>query len=173
MKQGVFSRIKTAVVILVSFSSYAAAEVRYLVTDLVVVLRDLTRPEEAVPKEWIQSASQVITVWNKVDVASPNHDLCVSAITGEGIAGLIDRLVESLGFQPDGSAFTARQRHVDALDRASRALADAGALVQTGGQVELIAEDIRQAHRYLGEIVGEVTTDALLGEIFSTFCIGK
>jgi tRNA modification GTPase len=41
------------------------------------------------------------------------------------------------------------------------------------GAAELVAEDLRHAHQYLGEITGQFSTDELLGRIFSSFCIGK
>jgi tRNA modification GTPase len=45
--------------------------------------------------------------------------------------------------------------------------------VHGAGNLELIAEDLRQAQNALGEITGQVTSDDLLGQIFSSFCIGK
>ena len=67
--------------------------------------------------------------------------------------------------------FMARRRHVDALDGAKTHLAVASGHV--GGAAELLAEELRLAQVTLGGITGEVTTEDLLGEIFSTFCVGK
>jgi tRNA modification GTPase len=69
-------------------------------------------------------------------------------------------------------AFSARARHVDAIVRAGQHLADAAAQLRVR-QGELAAEDLRLAQDALGEITGRVTSDALLGRIFSSFCIGK
>jgi tRNA modification GTPase len=64
----------------------------------------------------------------------------------------------------------ARRRHLEALGRAQSSLQAAQALV---GRLELQAEELRLAQEALSEITGEFTPDALLGEIFSRFCIGK
>lgn len=64
-------------------------------------------------------------------------------------------------------------RHYDALTRADRALARVAEGLVTGLSQDFVAMDIRQSLRDLGEITGEITTDDLLGNIFSNFCIGK
>ncbi|MFN8901822.1 MAG: hypothetical protein ACK5VV_07165 [Lysobacteraceae bacterium] len=69
-------------------------------------------------------------------------------------------------------AFSARARHVEAIDRAGAHLVDAASQLRAG-QGELAAEDLRLAQDALGEITGRVSSDALLGRIFSSFCIGK
>ena len=69
-------------------------------------------------------------------------------------------------------AFSARARHVEAIDRAAAHLAAAAAQLRVR-QGELAAEDLRLAQDALGEITGRVDSDALLGRIFSSFCIGK
>ena len=141
--------------------------------DLVIHLRDLAAPDAQVPADWLAAASEVIEVWNKADLVADAPDGAISARSGVGVDALTERVVRQLGHVPDGSAFTARQRHVDALRSALAAVSAATPLAQAREHAELIAEEVRQAHRALGEIVGEVTSDALLGEIFSSFCIGK
>jgi tRNA modification GTPase len=99
--------------------------------------------------------------------------LWLSASTGAGIESLRARLREAAG-QGEGGAgsFSARARHLEALDRADRHLAAAAArLAESAG--ELAAEELRQAQNELGEITGKVDADALLGRIFADFCIGK
>lgn len=100
--------------------------------------------------------------------------LVLSAHTGAGIELLRTELKESVGYRQQGDGlFSARRRHLDALQRA-RALLEAGRLQLTGqGAGELLAEDLRQAQQALGEITGQVSADELLGRIFSSFCIGK
>jgi tRNA modification GTPase len=70
----------------------------------------------------------------------------------------------------DAGVFLARERHLDAIRRASDHLATAGQVWQ---QVELFAEELRLAQNALSTITGEFSADDLLGEIFSRFCIGK
>jgi tRNA modification GTPase len=101
--------------------------------------------------------------------------LRVSARTGAGLEALRARLHAAAGgadTQAGGGTFSARARHVDALDRAGAHLAEARARLATG-QAELSAEDLRLAHAALGEITGAVDADQLLGRIFAGFCIGK
>ena len=83
-----------------------------------------------------------------------------------------DELKRLAGYQSPEGAFTARRRHLEALDAASLAL-ESGATRLEEGEGELLAEELRSAHEHLGTIVGETTTDDLLGEIFASFCIGK
>ena len=78
-----------------------------------------------------------------------------------------------MGFNYTGEAvFTARQRHLIALTKAEEYLLQASNQLDEGAG-ELLAEDLKVAQHYLGEITGAVSSDKLLGEIFSSFCIGK
>jgi tRNA modification GTPase len=81
-------------------------------------------------------------------------------------------LVALAGIAEQGGAFSARARHVDALRRASGHL-DAAHRQLAAKQGELAAFELREAQRELGEVVGDVTSDELLGKIFGSFCIGK
>jgi len=76
-----------------------------------------------------------------------------------------------VGWRANGEGlFMARERHVQALERAAAHLERAG---RQGGKLELFAEELRLAQEALGAITGEYTSDDLLGEIFSRFCVGK
>ncbi len=96
----------------------------------------------------------------------------VCALTGDGFDDLVAELKRLAGYRSGEGAFTARRRHLDALDAAGAAL-DAAASRLDEGEGELLAEELRAAHEHLGTIVGETSTDDLLGEIFASFCIGK
>ncbi|HEX5046512.1 MAG TPA: tRNA uridine-5-carboxymethylaminomethyl(34) synthesis GTPase MnmE [Gammaproteobacteria bacterium] len=98
--------------------------------------------------------------------------LRVSALSGEGLDLLTAHLQTLAGFTPEAAGtFSARRRHLDALARTKRHLVAARA--ELGGALELAAEELRASQAALGELTGELTSDDLLGEIFSTFCIGK
>jgi tRNA modification GTPase len=70
-------------------------------------------------------------------------------------------------------AFTARRRHLDALDRAAKHFEAGCDALEKDKAGELLAEELRLAQLKLGEITGEFSSDDLLGRIFSEFCIGK
>ena len=98
----------------------------------------------------------------------------ISALTGAGIDALRQHLEERLGYQPaaEGSV-TARRRHLDSLRRARRHFDVARQLLEETGEGELVADELLQVQNALAEITGQFTSDDLLGEIFSSFCIGK
>jgi tRNA modification GTPase len=161
--------------------------------DAVLLMHDLTRigqPEyddgdaqiAARLPEALLRDDRLIHVFNKADAVAatqagdaPRGGSLLSARTGQGIEALRSKLLRLAGWhaQPEG-VFIARTRHVQAL-RATRehleqALAQAA---PAGGALDLLAEELRSAHDALGEITGAFTSDDLLGEIFSRFCIGK
>ncbi|MGH1472048.1 MAG: tRNA uridine-5-carboxymethylaminomethyl(34) synthesis GTPase MnmE [Cellvibrionaceae bacterium] len=97
----------------------------------------------------------------------------LSAKQGNGLNELKQHLKAIAGYTGVGeSSFTARRRHLDALNRTQEHLDNGKATLQAGAG-ELLAEDLRNAQQALGEITGEFKSDDLLGRIFSNFCIGK
>ncbi len=103
-----------------------------------------------------------------------NGIACVSAsvkVEG-GLDALRKALKKMLGIVPMDGAYSARKRHVAALERAIGSMERARAMLDEGNLV-LCAEELRMAQDEIGEITGKVTSDDLLGRIFSTFCIGK
>jgi tRNA modification GTPase len=135
--------------------------------------------------EQLPAGVPVLQVFNKIDEADAQalaavqsvdaHALLISARTGEGLEGLRQALLKTVGWQAGTEGlFIARQRHLDALMAVQARLADAQQqLAAPVPALDLLAEDLRQAQRALGQITGEFTPDDLLGEIFSKFCIGK
>lgn len=98
----------------------------------------------------------------------------LSAKTGAGIDNLRAHLREIAGFQPsEAGDFVARERHLKSLESARQCLVSGAKNLSEHSPLELVAEDLRLAQRALGAITGEFTSDDLLGEIFSNFCIGK
>ena len=121
-------------------------------------------------------------LYNKIDLTgqTPAEDeldgvesLWLSAKNGEGLDLLREHLKRTAGFFETGEdGFSARRRHLDALDRAEEHLDEAEAHVEAKAG-ELLAEELRLAQLCLSEITGEFTSEDLLGKIFSSFCIGK
>ena len=114
-------------------------------------------------------------VWTKADLTEtpPADGPAVSVINRDGLQDLKQHLATVLGVHTTTeSLVSARRRHLDALDRVSLCL-QAAAAQAFAGATDLFAEELRLAHDALGDITGRVTSDDLLGRIFSTFCIGK
>ncbi|GAB4324777.1 MAG: tRNA uridine-5-carboxymethylaminomethyl(34) synthesis GTPase MnmE [Candidatus Zixiibacteriota bacterium] len=102
--------------------------------------------------------------------------MALSAKTGDGIEPLLDTVsgwISRLGIDRHEAEIAINERHRAALVRAKSSMAAALATLQTGGESELVAFDVQAAAAALGEIIGETTTDQILGEIFGNFCIGK
>jgi len=101
------------------------------------------------------------------------HWLWVSVKTGAGLDALREVLKRMAGAGSGEGAFSARRRHVLALQQVGRHLAAAADHLGTTRAGELTAEELRQAQQALGEITGVYSSDDLLGAIFSSFCVGK
>jgi tRNA modification GTPase len=127
-------------------------------------------------------------VYNKIDLLNnevPSHStinyldysiptISLSAKENVGIELLRGYIKEAIGFNTtEEGVFIARERHLTALSSAKQLVESALQLLATHSQLELIAEDLRFAQVQLGTITGEFTSDDLLGEIFSNFCVGK
>ena len=125
----------------------------------------------------------VTRVFNKIDLSGAQAQVLedehgvkmkLSAKSGEGIDLLRDHLKTRVGYQgtTDG-LFMARRRHLDALERARMHIEKGFEQLKAHQAGELLAEELRLAQQALGEITGEVSSDELLGRIFTSFCIGK
>jgi tRNA modification GTPase len=121
-------------------------------------------------------------VMNKVDRvggearvdAGDRNIVWLSAANGTGLDLLRAHLKDCVGFHPAGTgALSARARHLDALRRARAHVEEGHRLLVERHAGELVAQELTDAQRALGEITGEVTSDDLLGRIFGSFCIGK
>ncbi len=100
--------------------------------------------------------------------------IALSAKDGQGVQALTAHLKDCMGYSGGGGGtFIARRRHLDALHRAEKSLAEGHAQLQQAAAGELLAEDLRLAQQALGEITGQFSADDMLGRIFSSFCIGK
>ena len=122
----------------------------------------------------------VVRVLNKADLAQPLptskevEGILVSAKTGQGLDDLRQTLLRLAGDAGDASAgvFSARGRQLDALARAAVCVAQAQDHLREEA-LDLLADSLQRCQNALSEITGEFSSDDLLGEIFSNFCIGK
>ncbi len=150
--------------------------------DRVLLVVDATMGDE--PDVTLPEGVPVTKIRNKVDLldnGGPGHALGaeppvieISALTGAGLDVLRRHLEDCVGYVAgDSGVLMARRRHVDALQRAYEHVATGSAQLREAQAGELLAEELRLAQLALGEITGAVSSDDLLGEIFSSFCIGK
>ena len=99
--------------------------------------------------------------------------LPISAKTGLGLEELRSHLVSASGIASANGTLVTNARHAEALRATASALAAVRSGLASGTPTDLLAEDLRSALGHLGTITGQITTNEVLGEIFSTFCIGK
>ncbi|MET1083621.1 MAG: tRNA uridine-5-carboxymethylaminomethyl(34) synthesis GTPase MnmE [Burkholderiales bacterium] len=121
-----------------------------------------------------------VDVTNKIDLTPEQPivrrrgklvEVRLSALTGQGISLLEGALLDAVGWADEGEGlFMARARHLDALRAAENHLTLAA---DEREHLELMAEQLRLAQKELASITGEYTSDDLLGDIFSRFCMGK
>lgn len=120
---------------------------------------------------------KIVFVVNKSDLINelPKNGLSISAQDGTNIEELQNHLVERLigDFDMANETIVTNARHVEALDRTAESLDKALNGLLTGITADFVAMDIRQGMHHLGTITGDISTDDLLGNIFSKFCIGK
>ena len=109
-----------------------------------------------------------------VENISGRTEIALSAKTGEGVDLLREHLKSCMGYSgsTDG-IFMARRRHLDALEKTKLAVTRGRELLLSRYAGELLAEELRYAQNALNEITGRFDNEALLGRIFSSFCIGK
>lgn len=125
----------------------------------------------------------ITLVRNKIDLSGNSAgktedaervEISLSAKSGQGVSLLKEHLKVIMGYtgMTEG-VFLARRRHLDALQRAKDFVLNGQKQLHESAAGELLAEDLRQAQHAMGEITGFVSSDDLLGRIFSSFCIGK
>jgi len=155
--------------------------------DVVLDVMDAREPCSAISVENLPlnlAHKPTVAIFNKIDLLN-NEDLLtlkngsegvfLSAKTGAGIDVLKQRILAIAGRQPgEVSPWLGRARHVKSLENAEHHLLLACEHANHDDRVlDLLAEELRLTHNYLGEITGQMTPDELLGKIFSSFCIGK
>jgi tRNA modification GTPase len=147
--------------------------------DLVLEVFDGTA---APPPQRVAERENFVVVLNKADL--PEHPdwrdvdaVRLSCLSGEGLDRLEDavelKLSLGLGLQDSANDVAINARHQDCLRRSLEFLQAAEKALIVGTPPEFVAEELRAALSAAGEVVGQADTEDLLGQIFSTFCIGK
>lgn len=156
------------------------AKQQLAIADCILLVVDCTKPLSLIEQELLATYPNTLKlVYNKVDLISkpPSDDagaaLFLSAKENQGIDLLRTYLKKCAGFQEGGGLFMARKRHIDAIEKTVRFVQAARTQWSDLASPECAAEELRAAHATLGEIVGKMSSDELLGNIFSSFCIGK
>jgi len=127
----------------------------------------------------LTSAEKIVTVINKIDlevILEKEADVFVSALTGLGINDLFSKLKEKVfsgNPYSEHSAIVSNSRHYENLTKAKANLQNAINAIKQKLSGEYISDDLRSAENCLGEIIGEVTSNDILNNIFNRFCIGK
>ncbi|EEX51308.1 tRNA modification GTPase TrmE [Pasteurella dagmatis ATCC 43325] len=131
----------------------------------------------------LPSQIPVTIVRNKADLSGEAEGIqensgytivTLSAKTQQGVELLREHLKQSMGYQTNmEGGFLARRRHLDALEKAAEHLQLGHVQLTQFYAGELLAEELRMVQEHLSEITGQFTSDDLLGNIFSSFCIGK
>jgi tRNA modification GTPase len=151
-------------------------------SDLILFLGDVEQlfSEELYSElQRLNKQENIIKVLNKIDLRETNNakaDVKLSAKTGEGISKLLNLLkVKALGNSSysEKTAIVSNMRHFECLNRAKENLHKAGESAKNKMSGEFISVDLRNAENDLAEIIGKVTNDDILNNIFTKFCIGK
>jgi len=150
--------------------------------DLVLYINDVEQEfDQALFEEilLLNDKKNILTVLNKIDKGYDgiiHYDISLSALTGEGIVELLNKMREhALGTSnfSEKTAIVSNLRHYQCLSRANVNLIKASDSAKNNMSGEFVSVDLRNAINSLGEIIGEVTSEDILNNIFTKFCIGK
>ena len=134
----------------------------------------LGRLPTGIKRIWIFNKIDLLTSKTKLKQLNNDQIVYISAKTGEGLDLLKQAILNEVGFKQNSEGsenkFIARKRHLEALESVHHSLQNAQLKITSA---ELVAEELTIAQKYLSSITGEFSSDDLLGEIFSQFCIGK
>ena len=118
-----------------------------------------------------------LKILNKIDLDykdSEGFDCKISAKTGEGFEELKKKITGCFQNSDEkNGTFLVRDRHINLFESASFSIRKALVVIQKEEGLEIAAEELKMAREYLDVVVGKKTSDQLLGDIFSNFCIGK
>jgi len=150
--------------------------------DAMLVLMDIQNinPEEhkkiielipaKIPRIYVINKIDLLAQQARIEKRDEDTYIYLSAKTGSGIDLLRNKILQLIDWHAEAGVFMARERHLQALAQAKQFLDSA---VAKQSKTELLAEELRFTQNELSKITGEFSSDDLLGEIFSHFCIGK
>ncbi|MFL2730121.1 MAG: tRNA uridine-5-carboxymethylaminomethyl(34) synthesis GTPase MnmE [Gammaproteobacteria bacterium] len=147
-------------------------------SDLVILVFDSETKDSVSFFKDLLGENECLLVYNKIDLSDERpegFDLFVSAIKMDGLNDLrklLDKKLSNSKSEPDLS-YLVRERHVDIFSEVSSRLALVSTSIESNESLDVIAENLKTCRDLLAEVVGIKTSDELLGEIFSSFCIGK
>ena len=147
-------------------------------SDLVILVFDSETKDSVSFFKGLLGENECLLVYNKIDLSDERpegFDLFVSAIKMDGLNDLrklLDKKLSNSKSEPDLS-YLVRERHVDIFSEVSSRLALVSTSIESNESLDVIAENLKTCRDLLAEVVGIKTSDELLGEIFSSFCIGK
>ena len=172
-----------------SYKKIAEADVVIGMLDATTTYETMLSAANDIRSKVDMSNQQLIICINKVDTLADQGQallgqlrlalddeimvICLSAKHGFGLIDLYNALKHIQPLAYPGSTLVTNVRHYEALLHASDSLKSVKQGLEMGMPTDLISQDLRQALYYLGSITGEITTDEVLGSIFSRFCIGK
>lgn len=162
----------------------------YEISDIILLVIDISEKNKFDVDKYVDNffqntkcSGKVLVVLNKIDLnnqhlsyfsSSEYPVVFISAKTSTGVDNLSHEIKKLIGYQDNASgSWLARRRHVTALKKSLEHIVDGYEELKVNGLAELLAEELKLAQVELGQITGEFTTDDLLGEIFSSFCVGK
>jgi tRNA modification GTPase len=176
-----------------TFEKISQAFIVLYVIDAAQKIDEIDRLAGKIKKRLEGSDRKLFILMNKIDFLTDQHleairdlnnfknldendqVLYISASYGDNVDQLASLLVDTIKQEntEENDVVITNARHFEALVNAGDAINRVHEGMKTGLSSDLLAQDIRQVLHYLGEITGEVTTDEILGNIFSKFCIGK
>ena len=128
----------------------------------------------------LSKGNRFVCIQNKIDINSKEEsffDCCVSAKTGDGFEGLKQIIVNffnsGIGVKQEKHKYLIRERHENIFNGVLLNLNSACEGLEQNNSLELVAEDLKNARSGFDELVGKKFSDSLLGDIFSSYCIGK
>lgn len=147
---------------------------------LFLLASDGTSDEKDEVERWIEDIKpkSYVKILTKADLITKDEEgwLSISCLSGQGMPELNDILVEKVKnyISPlKEETFVTSARHISAVIKAEQALEAFYSARSSGAYEEMLAFELQQANRYLSEIIGVLDSDEVLGEVFSSFCVGK